>query len=276
MPAGAATVASYTLLELSRRRLLVLFLVLEGMLVVGLGVAPLVVQGTPTGEERGLFVLSVLSGVASPALLVCAIGVGMTVIRNDLDSGAIAAILAKPVSRLAYAAGKVSAAALLLLVVAALFAVATTGLMALHGGGHVWVVPSFFAAQAANAAVWMVLVMLLTVYGQNVVAAVVAIAVMFLQVVFGELHTLIQSHVITARPWITLSETGYWLLPRPLASDLEREVVQASLRLHPGSRPAVPLAAVPGASTAGDVLVWLAYLAAACALLYLALRRKQV
>src|SRR5439155_14855852 len=138
--------------------------VLEAVLVAGIGIAPLVVEGTSTGEERAVFVLSTLSGVAGGALLVCAIGVGMTVIRNDLDSGAIAAILAKPVSRLGYAGGKLAAAALLLLTVDALFAVATVGLLALNGGSHMAVVPGFFAVQVANAVIWMVLLMALTVY----------------------------------------------------------------------------------------------------------------
>src|SRR5262249_50795195 len=128
----------------------------------------------------------------------------------------------------------------------------------------------------ANALIWMVIVMGLTVYLNTVLAAVVAIAILFVQGVFGELHTLVTTGVITARPWIVLSEAGYWLLPRPLASNLEREVVQSSLRLSPGTRPAVPLAAIPGASSAGDVVAWFAYLAVVCGLLYVAVRRKQV
>jgi ABC-type transport system involved in multi-copper enzyme maturation permease subunit len=136
MATRAAAVAMFTLLELRRRRLLALFVVLEGLIVAVLGIAPLVVPGTPTGEERSLMVLSILSGVAGGALLVGAIGLGLMVIRNDLDSGAIAAILAKPVSRLAYAAGKLAAAAALLVAFDGLFAIATIGLLALDGGGH--------------------------------------------------------------------------------------------------------------------------------------------
>jgi ABC-type transport system involved in multi-copper enzyme maturation permease subunit len=94
--------------------------------------------------------------VAGGALLICAVGVGMTVIRNDLDSGAIVAILAKPVSRLAYTAGKMTAGALLLLAVDGLFSLATIGLLAVNGGSHVGVLPSFFAVLAANAVIWMV------------------------------------------------------------------------------------------------------------------------
>lgn len=276
MPARAAAVAMFTFLELRRRRLLALFVVLEGLIVAVLGIAPLVVPGTPTGEERSLLVLSILSGVGGGALLVGAIGLGLLVIRNDLDSGAIAAILAKPVSRLAYAVGKLAAASALLVAFDGLFAIATTGLLTLDGGGHEAVVPWFFAILAANALIWMVLVTGLTVYLNNVLAAVVAIAILFLQGVFGELHTLVSTGVITARPWIALSEAGYWVLPRPLASNLEREVVESSLRLHPGTRPVVPLAAIPGASSVGDVVVWFAYLAVLCGLLYVALRRKQV
>ena len=105
-----------------------------------------------------------MSGVAGGALLVGAIGLGLMVIRNDLDSGAIAAILAKPVSRLAYAGGKLAAAAALMVVFDGLFAIGTIGLLALDGGGHEAVVPSFFAILGANALIWMVLVTGLTVY----------------------------------------------------------------------------------------------------------------
>jgi ABC-type transport system involved in multi-copper enzyme maturation permease subunit len=276
MPARASAVAMYTLLELSRRRLLLLLLVLEGLLVAGIGIAPHVIQNASSGEESALTILATISGVASGGLLVCTIGIGMTVIRNDLDSGAIVAILAKPVSRLAYVGGKVAAAALLLVAMDALFGIATIGLVALNGGSTVASVPWFFAITAANALIWLVVVMVVTVYLNNVLGAVVTIGFLFLQGVFGELHTLIQAHVITARLWITLSETGYLLLPRPLASNLEREVSESSMRLHPGSRAAVPLSAIPGASSAGDVLVWLTYLILVCGLLYLALRRKQV
>src|SRR5437879_9680278 len=126
--AHAATVAMYTLLELSRRRLLLVFLVLEGVLVIGVGLSPIVLRAAP-GEDSTLVILSTLSGVAGGALLVCAIGAGMTVIRNDVDSGAIAAILARPVSRLAYASGKLSAASLLLVAIDVLLGLAAAGLL---------------------------------------------------------------------------------------------------------------------------------------------------
>jgi len=67
MTARAGAVAIYTLLELSRRRLVVLFLVLEALLVAGIGITPLVGR-TRAGEESALFVLSTLSGVAGGAL----------------------------------------------------------------------------------------------------------------------------------------------------------------------------------------------------------------
>src|SRR5207253_4758114 len=221
--ARAATVAMYTLLEVSRRRLLLVFLVLEGVLVIGVGLSPTVLRAAP-GEDSTLVILSTLSGVAGGALLVCAIGAGMTVIRNDVDSGAIAAILARPVSRLAYASGKLSAASLLLVAIDVLLGLAAAGLLVLNGGSHRGLVPMFFAVQVANAVVWMVLVMALTVNLNNVLAAVIGVGVLFLQSAFVELHTLAQTHVIHARGWALLAETGYWLFPRALTSNLEREV----------------------------------------------------
>lgn len=276
MAAPASAVAMYTLVELSRRRLLVLFVLLECMLLAGLGIAPLVVHVAPTADERSLVVLSALSGTIGPALVVCAIGVGMTAVRNDLDSGAIVAILAKPVSRLGYAGGKLAAAVVMLIALGGLFAAGSETLLALNGGRYLAVAGLFFAVLIANALIWMVVVMVLTVHLHNVVAAVLALAMLFLQGVFGELHTLVQSSVITNRGWMVLGEAGYWLLPRPLATNLEREVAESSMRLHSGNRVLVPLTAIPGASSLGDVGVWSVYLAAVCVLLYLTLRRKQV
>lgn len=276
MAVAMGAVTRYTLVELTRRRILLLFLVLELLLAAGLGMAPFVIPGAATGEERSVVLLSLLSGLVGPALFVCAIALGATVIRHDLDSGAIVAILAKPLSRLGYAGGKLAAAAGILVLVDVVFAALCTGLVAIGGGGHVGVLLSFFAVEVANAALLMVLIMVLTVRWSTATAAVVGVAVLLVDSVVSALHSYVQSGLIAGRLWRPVIEVGYWLLPHALTSDLEREVVRASIRLHPETRPPVPLVGVPGPSTPGDVAFWFAYLAVLVAVLCLALRRKQV
>jgi len=278
----ALAVAMYTVLELSRRRLLLVFVLIGLLLTAGLGIAPLVIPGAPTGESRVLFLLNALSGTVALAVEICAFAVGMTVINHDLDSGAIVAILAKPVSRLAYAAGKLGAATLLLLLLVAIFAAGTLGLIAINGGGHTEVLLWFFAATAANVVLLMVLVMILTVYINNIVAAVIVFIFSFVQGIVLQLHTLVQNRVIENARGGAAINVAYWVFPHQLVSNLPREIITLSLRNRPapprppGARTFDVLSGVPGASSTGEIAFWFAYLALLCALLYLALRRKQV
>jgi ABC-type transport system involved in multi-copper enzyme maturation permease subunit len=273
-------VARYTLVELSRRRLLLLFVVAGVVLIAGVGLAPFVVPGIHTGPERTSFLLDVLPRPAGLAIELCAFAVGMTVINHDLDSGAIVAIFAKPVTRAAYAAGKLGAALFMLLVLDAIFALGAMLDVTLNGGSQAAVVFWYFATTAANFLLLMVLVMILTVYVNSIVAGGVGVAFAYIAGLLADWHGLVVNGVITDRVLSGIITVAYWSVPHSLLSNLAREAHILDFSLHPG--PATPaqlaesLARVPGASPPGEVFYWIAYLVVLCSLLYLAVRRKQV
>jgi ABC-type transport system involved in multi-copper enzyme maturation permease subunit len=274
--ARATMVARYTLVEQRRRRLLLAFVVIEVLLAAGIGIAPFVIGAGSTGEERALFLLSALGGVVSPALFIFAIAVGMTILRHDVDSGALAAILAKPLSRTGYASGKLLAAAALLGLVGVVFAASCAVLLALDGGGHVGVFAVYLVVNAANAALVMVLVMILSVYASGVLAALGGIGLVFVLSIVSTLHTAEQGGMIRSELWRAVVDVAYGVLPRALTSNLERDIVQTSLRLHPNAQPAFPPGSVPGPSSMGDIVAWAVWVTALCVALGLAVRRKQI
>jgi ABC-type transport system involved in multi-copper enzyme maturation permease subunit len=277
MASRAMAVARYTLVELWRRRVVLVFVVIALVLTAGLGIIPLVAPGFQTGEDRSLFLLTSLSRSAALAVEICAFAVGMTVINHDLDSGAIVAIFAKPVSRLAYAGGKLGAAAVALLFVDVIIAAGSMLVVALNGGGHMAVLFWFYAVTVANMLLVMVLVMILTVYLNNIVAAVIVFVFTFVQDFIGAAHAMVVNHVLS-NAWLNaVINIFYWVLPHPLASNLQRDIIETQIRLSEARfEGRSPLDSIPGASGNGDIVYWLAYLAVLCVLLYLAVRRKQV
>ena len=119
----ALAVARYTMLELTRRRLLVMILAFGVLLMGGIAIAPHVLPGMKSDQDRVIAMLTALAGVVPNAVTLCAFAVGMTVINHDLDSGAVISIFSKAVNRASYTAGKLLAAISLLLMIAAIFAV---------------------------------------------------------------------------------------------------------------------------------------------------------
>jgi ABC-type transport system involved in multi-copper enzyme maturation permease subunit len=277
MAARAMAVARYTLVEMWRRRVVLVFVVIGLVLSAALGIIPLVAPGFHSGEDRSLFLLNSLSRSAALAVEICAFAVGMTVINHDLDSGAIVAIFAKPVSRLAYATGKLGAAVVVLLLVDVIIAAGSMLVVAINGGGHMAVLFWFYAVTAANMLLVMVLVMILTVYLNNIVAAVIVFVFTFVQDFVGSAHAMVVNAVVTNGVLKAVINGFYWVLPHPLASNLQRDIIETEIRLSQiGFRGRSPLDSIPGASGNGDIAYWLAYLAVLCVILYVALRRKQV
>src|SRR5207245_8586450 len=101
------------------------------------------------------------------------------------------------------------------------------------------------------------------------------------------LHVMVASNVITDRILEAVINTFYWLVPHQLFSNLDRDIVIANFHANcatgcPGMQPspaqylADQLSRTPGASGSGDAAYWLAYLLVVGAILYMALRRKQV
>jgi ABC-type transport system involved in multi-copper enzyme maturation permease subunit len=284
---SAIAVARYTLVELSRRRLILVFVGIAIVFTAGLGLAPLVIPHLDTVDSKTVFVLAGISMVDALAIELCAFAIGMIVINHDLDSGAIVGILAKPVTRLGYAAGKLMAALFLLVLLVAVLTAGSMLVAAVDGSGNLDVLFWFFTANAANWLLLMVLVMILTVYLNNIVAAAIVVAFNFVQSQVSTLHAMVQSNVITDHILQAVVNTVYWLVPHPLVSNMGRAIAIANYNVDcstgcPGMQPtpaeylAHELARLPGASSSGEVVYWFAYLTVICALLYVALRRKQV
>ena len=282
---GAYAVARYTLLELGRRRLLQVLIGVAIFLTAGIGIAPYVLPGFRSADDRTIFILGGISRVDGVAIELCAFAVGMVVINHDLDSGAIVAILAKPVTRLGYAAGKLASALFILVLIDAVFTAGSMLVVLLNSGGHMDVMFWFFAASSANALLLMVLVMILTVYLNNVIGAAIVVAFSFVQNQVSDLHAMVQSNLITGT-FAGIVSTVWWSVPHQLLSNLQRDIAATELHVScvrgcpelpdPQHYLAGELARIPGASASGDFVYWSAYLVVLCAILYLALRRKQV
>jgi ABC-type transport system involved in multi-copper enzyme maturation permease subunit len=168
-------VARYTLLEMSRRRLLVALVLVAVALVAALGIAPYILPGYTTPFQRADLMLQGIERSVGPFLLLTGFAVGMTVIYNDLESGAAVAILAKPLSRLEYAAAKGAAALMTQILVAGALA-ATTGLFLVFYGATEFdygAVASYFFAGTANVLILVLALMALTTVLNNIVAAVI-------------------------------------------------------------------------------------------------------
>ena len=125
---GALAVSRYTLIEISRRRLLLVFFAIGAVGIGGLGILLKVFTsafvgsasfGGPPGSGptaaqmeklTELSFVSNLIGVLGLFALLIAFAIGMTAIYHDLESGAAVAIFSKPVSRFAFTVGKLVAA----------------------------------------------------------------------------------------------------------------------------------------------------------------------
>jgi ABC-type transport system involved in multi-copper enzyme maturation permease subunit len=282
--AQSLAVARYTILELSRRRLLLVIVTIGVVLMAGIGIAPHVLPGNLTDQDRVIALLTGLQGVVPTAMTLCAFAVGMTVINHDLDSGAVVSIFAKPISRASYTGGKLIAATGLLLLIAAIFTVGSLIVVAANGGSVYGVVFWTCAALAANIVLLMLLVMILTVYINNVVAAAIVLVFNYLAGQVITLHAMAQHNVITDAIAKALINVAYWGVPHELISNLQRQIMQMQLDTRelvvgPTCVSATctgPLDRVPGASGTVDIVFWVGYLVALGLVLFWAVRRKQV
>ncbi len=278
-------VARYTLLEMSRRRLL-LALLLGGLgLVVALGMAPYILPGVDRNPATKVdFVLTGLDRFVGFFPLLAGFAIGMTVIYNDIDSGAIVAILAKPVSRIEYAAGKAVAALAGQVMVGASLALATCILLLpvkLEGLDYGAVI-SYFLAGTANAVVLVLLLMAVTTRINNIVSAVAAFIVYELAGGITTLHDFVVQNAPIAAAWKAVINVAYALVPHQLFSGLPREIIRLEIQAgqfatfmatHPGYD---PYHGVPSAAGITDVLSWAAYCLVVASILYVAVRRRQV
>ena len=298
---GALAVARYSLIELTRRRILIVFFALGagGIVVVAVLLKLFSTAFTsntrfgssgsnldPAALDRALelgFVSDITSVLGIFALLI-AFGIGMTVIYHDLESGAAISIFSKPVSRAAFAAGKVASAIVAIAVIVGVLSLEARLFMFLFGTGDLG--PALWweaVAQVANAATLMLLVMALSTWMNNIIAAVVA----FIYNAVGGIVVALHAQALAGGLGnSTVLKTGldvlYWLVPHELISDAPREIAKAEFALVAassrggGPTPDQFLSSIPSASGATDIIWWAFGIAVFAALVYLAVRRRQV
>jgi ABC-type transport system involved in multi-copper enzyme maturation permease subunit len=288
---GALAVTRYTLLELSRRRILLVFAVIGALGIVALGVGLKLLYEVAAANRFGndrvdptllakflelQFVTYVVQALGLFALLI-AFAVGMTAIYHDLESGAAVSIFSKPVTRLAFTSGKVGAAIVGLIVVVGLLAVETRIVMLLFGGGLENALTGEILAVVANVLVVMLIVLALSTWMNNIVAAVVAF--IYTNVVEGVIvtvHRLADQGVIGNDIVKYIFDVLYWLVPHPLYSSATGDLIRAQMQMSGGPVSNQITASIPPASGAGDIAWWAVTMVVFCALLYYAVRRRQV
>jgi ABC-type transport system involved in multi-copper enzyme maturation permease subunit len=305
---GTLAVARYTLIELSRRRILLVFFIIGvlGIAAIGIGLKIIAVVAPNSSSFSGppgstppdpalvsrllelTFVTQLISVVGFFALLI-AFAIGMTAIYHDLESGAAVGIFSKPVSRLAFTAGKIAAAVVAMIVIVGLLSLETRLAMALFGGGvegALWVET---AAAIANATLLMLIVLALSTWMNNIVAAVVAFIYNFVAgSVVVPLHAALGAGQLGDNAYVKAGlNIVYWIVPHPLMSDARRQLARAEYDLFAsqasqGQGGPTPqeitqaVNSVPGASGVEDIIWWVFLIALLAALVYLAVRRRQV
>ncbi len=298
---GTLAVARYTLLELSRRRILLVFFVIGALGIAAIGIVLKIISsvspisfsgppGSPALDPSQLsritelqFVTQLMSVISFFALLI-AFAIGMTAIYHDLESGAAVSIFSKPVSRLAFTTGKVLAAVLSMIVIVGLLSLETRLVMTLFGGGlegALWVET---VAAVANAALLMLIVLALSTWMNNIIAAVVAFVYNFAASVVVTLHAALSGGGFGSNEIVKLVfNVAYWLVPHQLMSDARKQLARAEFDLFskqsqggPGPTAADFINSVPGASSIQDIIWWVFLVALMATLVYVAVRRRQV
>ena len=292
---GALAVARYTVLELTRRRILLVFAVIGALGTLALGVGLKIVysvagsvaisgQQDPASFQKFLEVtfLSYLYGALGIFALLIAFAIGMTAIYHDLDSGAAVSIFSKPITRAAYAAGKIGAAVTTLVVIVGVLAVEARLVMLLFAGGLASSLTGEVVAVLANTVLVMLLVLALSTWMNNIIAATVAFV--YYNVITGVIaavHTLVHSNGFDNTIVRGIFDVLYWVVPHELVSSAPGDLVRAQLELAPsrgggGATASQTAALIPPASGFGDVLWWAFFIVLLCGLCYYMVRRRQV
>ena len=288
---GALAVSRYTLVELSRRRILTMFGVIGALGIVALGVGLKLLYEVAATNSFGnrrvdpallarflelLFVTYVVQALSLFALLI-AYAIGMTAIYHDLESGAAVSIFSKPVTRLAFSIGKVGAAVAGLLVVVGVLAVETRIVMLLFGGGLENGLTGEILAVVGNVLVVMLLVLALTTWMNNIVAVVVAF--LYSNVVEG---IIVFIHRVADQGFLgndivrTVFDVLYWLVPHPLVSSVTGDLTRAQIQLSGSAVTNQVTATIPPASGTADIAWWVFTMVVFSGLLYYSVRRRQV
>src|SRR5437667_1907926 len=234
------------MLELSRRRILLVFFLLGavGLLIFGFGFRFLYSfassggLGSSSNLDPATFdrllqlqFLSYLYGALSTFALLIGFGIGMTAIYHDLDSGAAVSLLSKPITRFAFALGKIVAAIGSLVLIVGVLALEARLVMLLFPGGLESSLTGQVIATTANTLVVMLIVLALSTWMNNIVAAVVAFV--YYNVITGVmtlLHSFVNSNLIENGVARAVIDVAYWLFPHPLTSSIPAALVRAQVQ----------------------------------------------
>lgn len=289
---AALAVARYTLVELSRRRILLVFFAVGAVGIVALGLFFKILysqiansqQGLPNGVDKATFdrfvqlgFLSDLYAALSIFALLIAYAIGMTAIYHDLDSGSAVSILSKPITRLSFASGKVGAAIVALVGIVGVLAIEARLVMLLFPGGLEDSLTGEVIAGVANVVVVMLLVLALSTWMNNIVAVVVAFV--YYDVVAAAIvavRNLLDNGAFNQPQLKAVFDVLYWFVPHELTSSAAGEIARASLQLQPQASTSAALAAIPAASGPGDVAWWGLFVVLFAGLVYYSVRRRQV
>ena len=287
---GTLAVARYTVLELTRRRILLVFVVIGalGTLALGIGLKVIytvagnaIVERTENPEQFQKFLelsfVSYLYSALGIFALLIAFAIGMTAIYHDLDSGAAVSILSKPITRFGYTAGKIGAAVATLVVIVGVLAVEARLVMLLFSGGLSSSLTGEVVATLANSVLVMLLVLALSTWMNNIIAATVAF--IYNDVITGVIvavHSLVNGNgydnVVVQRVFDVL----YWIVPHELVSSAPGDLAKAQVALSNSATSSQTLALIPPASGLGDIVWWAFLVSLLCALCYYMVRRRQV
>jgi ABC-type transport system involved in multi-copper enzyme maturation permease subunit len=287
---GVLAVARYTVLELTRRRILLVFVVIGavGTIALGLGLkivytvagnAVLARTQDPAQFQKFLELsfLSYLYGALGIFALLIAFAIGMTAIYHDLDSGAAVSILSKPITRFGYTAGKIGAAVATLVVIVGVLAFEARLVMLLFSGGLSSSLTGEVVATIANSVLVMLLVLALSTWMNNIIAATVAF--IYNNVITGVIvavHSLVHSNGYDNAIVQRLFDVLYWIVPHELVSSAPGDLARAQIELSNSPTSTQALALIPPASGPGDIVWWSFLVLLLCALCYYMVRHRQV
>lgn len=279
---GAFAVTRYTLLELSRRRVLLVFFWVGFLGIIALGVGLRILDSllaTPPSQTLALQFAVLITGVLSDFGFLVAFGIGMTAIYHDLESGAAVSIFSKPVSRLAFSVGKILAAAIGLVGIVGILAVETRLVILLFGGGYEDTIDGQILAVIANMVVVLLIVLALSTLMNNIVAALIAFVYynVLSSAIMSGLHGFVVSGEIDNPIAKAVINVLYWFFPHPLTSDIPAALGRAGAG-EGGGIASGPLGGglIVSASGPGDIAWWAFTVVFFTATVYCLVRHRQV
>jgi hypothetical protein len=149
--------------------------------------------------------------------------------------------------------------------------------MLLFGGGLENALTGEVLTVVANILVVMLIVLALSTWMNNIVAAVVTF--IYSNVVGGiivTIHRFADQGVIGNDIVKAIFDVLYWVVPHPLTSSAAGDFIRAQMSLSGGPVSSQITASIPPASGLGDIAWWAVTMVFFCGLLYYAVRRRQV